>query len=98
MNKAHALVTETGRGGSRVSQPKTEAAFLRGRLSLPQNLDQYASSYKNAKPFRHIVIDNMFSDEVLSTLVDEMPHIDPDVWVHHSDDRHEKFAYALPLI
>jgi 2OG-Fe(II) oxygenase superfamily len=93
MNKAHALVTEVERGGSRVSQPNSDVrALLKGKLLLPQSVDQYASSYKNAKPFRHIVIDDMFPDELLSTVVDEMPPIDRDVWVHHSDDRHEKFG------
>jgi 2OG-Fe(II) oxygenase superfamily len=96
MNKALALVTERER--SAASQPNASAkSFLKGIASLPENLNQYASSYKDAKPFPHIVIDNMFSDDFLSTVIDEIPAIDSSVWLHHSDDRQEKFGLRSAL-
>jgi hypothetical protein len=51
-----------------------------------------ATRFKNAKPFPHVVIDNLFSDDLLDELLRETPPIHDDYWVHHDDEHEEKYG------
>jgi len=62
-------------------------SVLREKLNVTENLSVLAQRYKSAKPFPHIVFDNLFSDDLLDRLVEEMPAIDKKKWVE-SDDEH----------
>jgi hypothetical protein len=65
--------------------------LFRGRLKLPCCLEELSSRYERAKPFKHVVIDQLFSDILLERLLCEMPAIDEDHWVCHDDDHLVKY-------
>jgi hypothetical protein len=50
-------------------------SLLGHRIVVDQSLEQMAATYKSAKPFPHIVIDNMFEDQLLDQLLGEMPSL-----------------------
>jgi hypothetical protein len=66
--------------------PLTRSALTHETLSIQEELtnalnperlkalaEQHREAYKNAYPFPHAVIDNLFSERVLSALMDEIP-------------------------
>ena len=78
-------------GSSKVTMTTTLESLLTDRITLPQRLETLSSIFRAAKPFRHIVIDNMFPDAVLDRLVDEIPTMTADHWVHENDDHLQKY-------
>jgi len=62
------------------------------KIKLPESLKTLAARYKSAKPFPHVVIDNLFPDRLLDDLVGEMPPIRGDYWVHHDNEHEEKYG------
>jgi hypothetical protein len=62
-------------------------SLLSQRILLPTSTEELARSFRNAKPFPHLVIDNMFPEEILERVVDELPGMDDRKWVHSNDDR-----------
>jgi hypothetical protein len=67
-------------------------SFLSDKITLPQSLDKLVSSFNKARPYRHIVIDNMFPDKLLDQLVTEIPSLTNDHWVHEDDDHLQKYG------
>jgi hypothetical protein len=45
--------------------------------SVAENADRYRSEFLNAKPFKHLVIENFFEDGFARRLLDEFPRFDP---------------------
>jgi Rps23 Pro-64 3,4-dihydroxylase Tpa1-like proline 4-hydroxylase len=66
-------------------------SLLSDKITVPESLDKLSSVFKTAKPFPHIVIDNMFPDKRLDQLVTEIPSMTDDHWVHESNDQLEKY-------
>lgn len=64
---------------------------LSGKIHLQDSLENLASKFRSAKPFPHVVIDNMFPDDVLDRLVDEMPPLTQKKWVESHDEHLTKF-------
>lgn len=56
-------------------------------------------SYVNARPFPHIVLDNLFDDEVLETLLAEFPRPDEIEWAKFDNATEKKlgYRYTSPL-
>jgi hypothetical protein len=52
---------------------------------VPESLEQMAARYRSAKPFPHIVIDNMFEDRLLDQLVGEMPSLTAEKFMYYND-------------
>jgi hypothetical protein len=65
-------------------------AMLADRISLPASTAELAITYKEAKPFPHIVIDNMFPDEMLNEVLEEIPSMSNERWVHDRTARTTK--------
>jgi hypothetical protein len=61
------------------------------KINIQEDLPILAAKYKSAKPFPHVVIDNMFPDELLDHLVEEMPPITPEKWVENNEEHLRKF-------
>jgi hypothetical protein len=62
-------------------------SLLSQRICLPASTQELALSYRNAKPFPYLVIDNMFPEEILERILEEIPEMDDQKWVHYKDDR-----------
>jgi hypothetical protein len=57
------------------------AALLRSRLNLPGSLEALRARYTGAAPFPHLVLDDLFPQEVLDEVVAESPRFDRDNWL-----------------
>jgi hypothetical protein len=77
---------------STVKRSSDLASLLSDKINLSESVQILAGGYKNAKPFPHVVIDNLFSESLLDDLVQETPPIDDDFWVHHDNDHEEKYG------
>jgi hypothetical protein len=55
------------------------------KIMVPESLEQMAVKYRSAKPFPHIVIDNLFEDQLLDQLVGEMPSLTADKFMYYND-------------
>jgi hypothetical protein len=54
-------------------------------IKINRRPQQMATEYKSARPFPHVVIDNMFDDELLDQLLDEMPSLNTDKFMYYED-------------
>lgn len=61
-------------------------SFLKGRLSIPQALGTLKEKYENAKPFKHIVIDHLFSDLLIEKITHEIPPLNKGNWIYNNDE------------
>jgi 2OG-Fe(II) oxygenase superfamily len=61
-------------------------SFLKHKITLPESPADLHLKYQSAKPFPHVVIDNMFSSEVLENIIREIPRPSVENWVDHDDE------------
>lgn len=61
--------------------------YLEDRIHISESLGSLGFAYKSAKPFPHVVLDEMFSSDLLDQLVDEIPTLNREKWVSHNEDR-----------
>jgi hypothetical protein len=54
-------------------------------------------NYRDASPFPHVVVDNLFRPELLDRVVDEWPEVSATQLMHHNDGTHSKDKYASTL-
>ncbi len=71
-------------------QPPISAHFSRTRFGCLGRLEDLSSSYKNAAPFPHLVMDNLFSEPLLDALLLEMDGMTRDKWLNVDQDSREK--------
>jgi hypothetical protein len=62
-------------------------SVLRDRVSLPASTSELALSYRSARPFPHIVLDNMFPDQMLEGVLGEIPSMNDNKWFHEDCGR-----------
>jgi hypothetical protein len=60
-------------------------SLLDHKIMVPESLERMTAKYRSAKPFPHIVIDNMFDDHLLDQLVGEMPSLTADKFSYYND-------------
>ena len=60
-------------------------SLLDHKIMVPESLGEMAAKYRSARPFPHIVIDNMFDDHLLDQLVGEMPSLTADKFRYYND-------------
>jgi Rps23 Pro-64 3,4-dihydroxylase Tpa1-like proline 4-hydroxylase len=65
-------------------------SWLMQRIQLPAPIEELRSSYKAAKPFPHLVIDNLFTDELLNSLLPEIDGMQRDQWKNVEQDPRER--------
>jgi hypothetical protein len=63
------------------SQDTDVGTRLRSRLKLPGKLESLRESYTSARPFPHLVLDDMFPADILDALVAESPKLNRDNWL-----------------
>ncbi len=62
------------------------------KLRLPASIEHLRLSYQAARPFRHLIIDDLFSDQLLDTLVLEMGKMAAHQWIKNNIDPRESTA------
>ena len=54
------------------SDKNSIASLLKGKINLTDTVENLSSAFKNAAPYPHVVIDNLFSNEMLDSLCREI--------------------------
>ncbi|MDP8984903.1 MAG: 2OG-Fe(II) oxygenase [Pseudomonadota bacterium] len=65
-------------------------ALLEGKIQIHGRIEDLGSSYREAKPFPHLVIDDMFDPALLDALLDEMAAMRADKWDKVDQDPRER--------
>ncbi len=65
-------------------------SLLACKIELPRGIEDLQSSYRNAKPFPHVVIDDMLAPEILDALLAEMCEMGADKWKIVDQDPRER--------
>jgi hypothetical protein len=60
---------------------------MRYKLSPSKSVEELFEDYKKAQPYPHQIFDNLFPSEMLDALLDELPPLASDKWVHERHDR-----------
>ena len=60
-------------------------SFLRCKLSPSQKVKDLLYGYKHAQPFPHLVLDNLFPNEILEPVLAELPPASSEKWVNERD-------------
>jgi Rps23 Pro-64 3,4-dihydroxylase Tpa1-like proline 4-hydroxylase len=66
------------------------SALLAGKIQLSSRIEDLQATYKNAKPFPHVVIDGLFSEELLDSLLTEMAGMSKEQWSNVEQDSRER--------
>jgi hypothetical protein len=66
------------------------SSLLADRIRLPGRIEDLQTAYAASKPFSHVVIDNMFSEQVLDLLLAEMQGMGRDQWSNIEQDPRER--------
>jgi hypothetical protein len=69
--------------------PGTSALF-RGKVNLSRPIEDLRAAYSTAKPFSHVVIDNLFSDDILEPLLPEIAGMEREQWSRIEQDTRER--------
>ena len=64
---------------------------LADAIRLPASIQSLSSNYRSARPFPHLVLDNLFSEDLLDDVVHEMLPPGEANWVNHDDDHIRQF-------
>ncbi len=63
--------------------------LLADKIRLPGRIEDIQAAYGGAKPFSHVVIDNMFPEQTLDSLLTEMQNMRRDQWRNIEQDSRE---------
>jgi hypothetical protein len=72
--------------GTGSSVPRDFATLLRAGLKLPAGTEELRNRYLQAKPFPHLILDNLFPGEVLEAVVAEAPGTHRGDWLFMEAD------------
>ena len=83
-----------------LTEPARKTSLFGGKISVPVDMAELRSQYEHARPFPHVVIDNLIDTVLLEQVVAQMPSMVEKNWVHEDDEHLEKFnlrsAVELP--
>ncbi len=65
---------------------------LSHRIQLPSTVDHLHTTFEQATPFRHIVMDGLFPDRVLTGVLNEIPELNRANFIQHQDAHQTKFG------
>jgi hypothetical protein len=63
---------------------------LAGKIRLPAGIEEIKTQYKNARPFPHVVMDDLFSEQALDPLLTEIAAMSGDRWTNVDRDPRER--------
>jgi Rps23 Pro-64 3,4-dihydroxylase Tpa1-like proline 4-hydroxylase len=75
------------------SAPAVESrpmSMLLEKIQLPGRIEDLRAAYQTAKPFPHLIIDNLFSDRMLDSLLPEIEGMQRDQWNNIEQDSRER--------
>jgi Rps23 Pro-64 3,4-dihydroxylase Tpa1-like proline 4-hydroxylase len=73
------------------AEPESRAlAALMKKINLPSSIENLRASYAGAKPFPHLVMDNLFSNELLDSLLPEIENMQREQWKNIEQDSRER--------
>lgn len=55
-------------------------------ISIPPDVKSLSFRYPSATPFPHLILDNLFSEDLLERVIRELPPLGDAHWVRHDDD------------
>src|SRR4051812_19544373 len=55
--------------------------YFRGKVHVPPDLERHRAAYAAARPFPHVILDNLFSDDLLQAVVEEIPSLKSEQWL-----------------
>jgi hypothetical protein len=70
---------------------------LTQKLILPDTFENLRASYQNARPFPHLIIDNLFEADLLDGILAEMPTTSDKYFFHHDDEHQNKLGLKSPV-
>jgi Rps23 Pro-64 3,4-dihydroxylase Tpa1-like proline 4-hydroxylase len=73
------------------------ANVLSNKLRLSADTTALHESWISAKPFKHIILDDIFDAGLLERVCREIPRIDDEIWVHESDDHIKQINHRSPV-
>ena len=62
-------------------------SFIRCPLTLAKGVEELRAEFGSAYPYPHLVLDNLFPEDLLSAMLDELPPPTSEKWVHERRDR-----------
>jgi hypothetical protein len=84
--------------GAVSARPKKSEGVLTDANRLTAEIKSLSSDYRSAKPFPHLVLDNLFSDDLLDRVVLEMPPPGHPNWVRHDDEHMRQFNLRSAVV
>jgi Rps23 Pro-64 3,4-dihydroxylase Tpa1-like proline 4-hydroxylase len=64
--------------------------LLIDKILLPGKVEELRATYRDAKPFPHVIMDNLFSEALLDSLLVEMSRMGRDRWKNIEQDTRER--------
>ena len=74
-----------------LDRTSTLLSWLRCDVSLDKSVEELYQEFGSAQPFPHLVLDNLFPASLLEALLDELPPITHEKWIHHHEDELDKW-------
>jgi hypothetical protein len=62
-------------------------SYIRCPLSLSKSVEELHEQYCSAQPYPHLVLDNLFPADLLTSMLDELPPESSEKWIHERRDR-----------
>lgn len=84
------IARETSTTEKLQAAPAGILSLLREKVFLPASTEELAVAYRTAEPFPHLIIDNMFPEDAVDEVLEEIPGLKEDSWVHDKDARQVK--------
>jgi hypothetical protein len=72
---------------ARFDEPTGFERMLTDGIEVSASIKSLKSRYRSAKPFPHLILDSLFSEDLLNHVVSEMPPTGGAKWWHDDDDR-----------
>jgi len=69
------------------NRTQTILSYLRCPLTVEKSLDALRDDYRSAAPYPHLVLDNLFPNEILDNVLSESSELANSKWVHEHHDQ-----------
>ena len=80
-----------------MKNPTGIISALKENIALPDGLENLRNRYKAAKPFPHIIIDDLFPVDLIEDLAREIPPLTSDCWVRFNDENLKQMNLRSPV-